>query len=275
MRKKLMRAGSLLLVFIIILTSLVTAISTKAQVPTYTLTIDPIVNPYIGETDRSSLPTSASSLRLNSYDANATDFDTNLCINDDDIIAQDIRETMVERKASLNIYYKSNVELDDNSLQTLFGRWVETALAETENPDEGDYLRWVYKIIDVHTINGITDGINYYYHIPLSFEYYTTRAQEDELDEKIEEVIQGFNFDASATSRQKFDAIYAYITDNVVYDYDNLDNDDYYLKHTAYAALINGTAVCQGYATLYYRLARECGLETRVITGKSRDENHA
>lgn len=37
---------------------------------------------------------------------------------------------------------------------------------------------------------------------------------------------------------------------NVTYDYASLKNPNYLLKHTAYAALMNKTAVCQGYAAL-------------------------
>jgi hypothetical protein len=45
------------------------------------------------------------------------------------------------------------------------------------------------------------------------------------------------------------------------------------LKHTAYAAAINHTAVCQGYAVLFYRLALECGIDARVIAGKGKGAN--
>lgn len=54
---------------------------------------------------------------------------------------------------------------------------------------------------------------------------------------------------------------------NVKYDYENLDDTDYKLKYTAYAALLNGTAVCQGYANLLYRMALEAGIDARFISG--------
>lgn len=273
MRKKIFRLCSFALVFVMLFTSMATATWVKAENSSYTLTVEDIVNPYNSESEETSA--SVFSLRPDVYYGNALPFDISLCISDYDVIAQNIREAMVLRKASLDIYYKSSVEYDGDSFSPVINQWAEMALSETENPYEGDYLRWVYKIIDVQTINVIPDSSTYYYHIPVTFEYYTTRAQEEILDAKIEEVIEGFNFDANSTPRQKSDTIYKYITDNVTYDYTNLDNAEYYLKHTAYAALIDGTAVCQGYALLYYRLARECGLETRVITGRSRGENHA
>ena len=53
----------------------------------------------------------------------------------------------------------------------------------------------------------------------------------------------------------------------MTYDYDNLNNQDYYLKHSAYAAMIHGKAVCQGFAVLFYRLALELGVDCRYISG--------
>ena len=62
-------------------------------------------------------------------------------------------------------------------------------------------------------------------------------------------------------------AIYDWITRNVRYDYANLGNDSYLLQYTAYAAVINRTAVCNGYASLFYRLANDAGIDCRFITG--------
>ena len=39
------------------------------------------------------------------------------------------------------------------------------------------------------------------------------------------------------------------------------------MKFTAYAAVTTGKSVCQGYATLFYRLAKMQGISSRVIAG--------
>jgi hypothetical protein len=54
------------------------------------------------------------------------------------------------------------------------------------------------------------------------------------------------------------------------YDYSESAEGDY-TKYTTYGAIINGKAVCQGYASLFYRLSKEIDLESRVITST----NHA
>ena len=49
----------------------------------------------------------------------------------------------------------------------------------------------------------------------------------------------------------------------------NIGNSGYYNNaHTAYGALCEGSAVCDGYATAYALLLKELGIESKVVTGK-------
>ena len=72
----------------------------------------------------------------------------------------------------------------------------------------------------------------------------------------------------------KITAIYDYICENVTYDEAGLASKNP-LSFSAYAALINKTSVCQGYANLFYRLALELGVDARVITGTGNGGPHA
>ena len=38
-------------------------------------------------------------------------------------------------------------------------------------------------------------------------------------------------------------------------------------QYTAYAALLDQKAACQGYAVLFYRMALELGVDSRLISG--------
>ena len=53
----------------------------------------------------------------------------------------------------------------------------------------------------------------------------------------------------------------------------NCEYDMTLSKHTAYDALVNGTAVCQGYALAFLDLAHELGLSCEIVSSKSL--NHA
>ena len=88
------------------------------------------------------------------------------------------------------------------------------------------------------------------------------------MDQAVADLLSSLDL-SSKTDYQKIKAIYDYICSNITYDYDNLYDDSYTLKHSSYAALINKKAVCQGYASLFYRLALEAGIDARVISGDS------
>ncbi len=191
--------------------------------------------------------------------------------------ADEVREMMTNREKYYSIKYKSKVlytEQNQDDFTEIITKLVERAYQETDQPNQGDYLKYVLSKYG-YMLSGFGDGKDYYYTVDLEIQYYTTANQEQRVDNKIDEIIDDFGFNNSTTDKQKCDAIYDYITENVRYDYKTLNDDEYLLKYTAYAALINKTAVCQGYATLFYRMAKECGLSARVISGTSRGEGHA
>ena len=208
------------------------------------------------------------------YSDGLDDFDATLYSSDKEVSATVIREGMEDRLATVTVYYKTNVQLTEETANTLFSELQELAFKETDIATQGDSLRLGYKSSSA-AIEGVSDGTYCYYKYIINYEYYTTAEQEAELTEAVKTVIKSFDFTENTTERAKTDTIYRYITSNVTYDNENLNNESYYLKFTPYAALINKTAVCQGYALLYYRLAEEAGLDSRVITGTSLAQNHA
>lgn len=68
--------------------------------------------------------------------------------------------------------------------------------------------------------------------------------------------------------------VHNYIVNNCVYatDYET-NNDPYY--YTAYGALVNGKAVCDGYASAAKILFDLCGIENIKVTGTSKGNGHA
>lgn len=190
-------------------------------------------------------------------------------------VAELLRSAMINSETELTIKFAFEGEFTQSVFSALVSDWFEKALAECEKSNGGDYLRFRYA-------GYATKGGTYWSRdgkcfctIPLVIEYYSNTAQEEIVALAIKDVITSFGFTENTGDKAKCDAIYDFITKNVSYDYDNLYDPNYNLKFSAYAALINGKSVCQGYATLFYRIARECGLETRIITGISNGEHHA
>ena len=171
------------------------------------------------------------------------------------------REQMKRRKEIITV----KVMTDD--VEEIAGEISDAAMAHTGNPKEGDYLQWQFGGWKCSS-SYYSFGGNYYCTMNYTMTYYTTAAQEAELDNAIALAKTNLGLNSSTMNDyQKIKAIYDYMTKNITYDYANLNDDSYRLKYTAYAAMINKTAVCQGYAVLLYRMALECGVDARVITG--------
>lgn len=188
----------------------------------------------------------------------------------ENILISQLLTAMINRQETVTLYYQTPQEYNPNWL----GNWFTKALAESNDSHGGDYMRWSYGGYEAK-ISYRKSG-NWQYTYTLALTYYTTAAQEAELDRKLTTVLNSLGVKGTSLSNvEKTERIYDYICANVTYDYANLNNDAYNLKYTAYAALINRTAVCQGYATLLYRMQEEAGIDTRVITGIGNGGPHA
>ncbi len=195
---------------------------------------------------------------------------SNEFISDERVIAETLRTAMENRQDDITINYASKGPVDESTINN----WIEMALEETDSPTQGDYLRFV--------LGGSACEWEYYYEgdtcfnvIDVEMFYYTSLEQEHELTNEVNKVLNSFAFNDSTSDYNKIEKIYDYICSNITYDYENLNDNEYKLKYTAYAALMNKTAVCQGYATLMYRMLEACGIDSRIITGVSHGENHA
>ena len=154
-------------------------------------------------------------------------------------------------------------------------RAQEAAFVHTGNPLEGDSLRWGYGPFHI-TLTGYSSSTGYYLTYTYTIGYYMDAEQEQALEAKETQVLGSLGL-APQTSYGKTKTIYGYICDHVTYDKENLEDEEYTLKYSPYAAMINGTAVCQGYAVLLYQMLLRAGVDTRLIAGQANSsrENHA
>ena len=177
-----------------------------------------------------------------------------------------LREGMKNRQSSITVTFKSETQLQ-NGDQALFDIFNE-AISHTGDPKEGDYLGFQYNGWNMSGGTGryVEGGI--IYTLPYTVSYHTTAEQENEMDEAVETYLTtNQDFLNAQNDYEKVKAIHDYMCDNITYDNDHLSDLNYKLQFTGYAALINKTAVCQGYAVLFYRLALENGIDSRIIRG--------
>lgn len=104
--------------------------------------------------------------------------------------------------------------------------------------------------------------------------FLSSMAQEDEATKEADKIIQSLHLDGMS-EYEKLRAIYDWLCKNVKYDNSTPGSEtEMLLQHSAYAALVKHTAVCQGYATAFYRLALMAGLNARMVTGTGAGEPH-
>ena len=175
--------------------------------------------------------------------------------------AKQMRQAMVERAYAFSVSFKSAESSAQDAVYAMFDK----AVAHTGNPKEGDYLLYTYGGWYASWSYYYDSGY-YYISIDFDLDYYTTASQEAAMDTAVKNLMAKLDLDGK-TDYQKIYAIYDYITETVRYDHTNLNNDSHLLKYTGYAALVNKTAVCQGYANLFYRLALEADVDARIISG--------
>ena len=186
-----------------------------------------------------------------------------------------IRDDLVARDTTIrvNISFPYNEDTVQQDAEKQIYAIMASAMAHTGNPVEGDYLLWQYTGFSVEFGNYTFSGQNLGATVTFTMTYHSSAEQEAEMDTAVSALLGQLNV-SGEDDYTKLRAIYDYLTENITYDYDNLGNDSYKLKHTAYAALINKTAVCQGYSALLYRLALELGVDCRMIPGNSDGQAH-
>lgn len=176
-------------------------------------------------------------------------------------VISSVRDNMIKRSNSFSVEVKST----DSDYGKIASSIVENAVSDeyATTSDAGDYLSLSYSVYSCSVNISKKDNL-YTYKINYNFQYYTSSAEEQKLKKQITSVLSSLNLNKKS-DYEKVKAIHDYICKNVKYDNKNLNNSNYTKKFTAYAALINGTSVCQGYATLFYKMCKEAGVDSKII----------
>ena len=237
------------------------------------------INPaYIGIETEADLPESSCSeeelieqLRQlsgigNNDPRNARFRSTSRILYDLDSAAVELRKQMLSFEAEAVIQLRLSSVPSDALWENFATSIYLNAIKHTGIPTQGDYLRYEcggYRATGGYGQTADSSGLYSYtfHYIP---HYYTSSEQEAEVSSKVSSILAELSL-TGKSDYEKIRAIYQYLTDHV--EYGGSGNTQY----TAYAALINNLAVCQGYATAFYRLCLESGIDARVISSRSMD----
>ena len=179
-----------------------------------------------------------------------------------------ILEQLIKRESTIKVSFR----LDNPPEERLAGDFFDAAIAHTGEPAAGDYIKFQMGGYGADVEVSPDGSGGYIATVTYTVDFYTTAAQERLVDQKVAEIAEELGLD-ELDNFECVRAIYKYITSHVSYDYDHLEDDNYTLKYTAYAALFDGKAVCQGYAALFYRLANANYAYSRIISGTGGPDN--
>lgn len=238
--------------------------------PVETVTLEPVTEIWINPEYRDLF----SEADIGASDISGFEGEGTPCSSPEEVI-EALREGLVNRqeKPTATLVttraYHEETKLQTDILNSLFDH--------TGAPKEGDYLRRdigyseISMGISCTTQDGVTTWT--YTFILTDIQYFTTAAQEREMDQEVSRVLSSLALDGKS-QKEKIDAIYNYLIRNVKYVSDaELADESNVIKYSSYAALVQHNAVCQGFAGAFYRLCLEIGIDSRIVSSDAM--NHA
>lgn len=185
-------------------------------------------------------------------------------------VVSSVRGALVRNSSCITIRFGSSDDVRSELLE-LADHLVKAAMQETQSPVEGDYIRYQYGGYESSYTYAQSES-GWSYELKIVPKYYSYHEYEEKVTEKVREIVMDFGFDENTSDYEKIRTVYEYVCENVTYDRIHKKNENYFLRSTSYAALIWGNATCQGYCVTMYRLLREVGINTRIITGTADGE---
>ncbi|ABS20839.1 MULTISPECIES: S-layer homology domain-containing protein [Bacillus cereus group] len=105
------------------------------------------------------------------------------------------------------------------------------------------------------------------YRFTLNITYRESKEQREYVMKQTKAIVQSI-IQSGMDDHERVKAIHDYVVKHIAYDTS-------YHAYTAYEALANRSAVCQGYALLTYQLLKEAGIDNHIVTGTGNGEPHA
>lgn len=175
-----------------------------------------------------------------------------ITVNSTTDIVDQLYKGLMNRSAQVTFTYKGSTAKLKSMLQDSF----ETAL------EKDPYTMY---ILDSY---GLTWRSNAYSAlVTVDMKYRETVTQTKYVNEKVAQTVAQI-ITPGMNDHQKVKAIHDWVVQHLKYD-------ETYTRYTAYEALYDGTAVCQGYALLSYALLKQAGVENKIVEGTAGGELHA
>ena len=179
--------------------------------------------------------------------------------------AKSVRALLAERQEKVTVNFELTGTGSD--IEELALEIFDIATEHTRVAYEGDYI-YMNILNMLAPIKWSASGDKVSGSVTYEMNYAADAAKEKEAAAATESALASLALDGKS-EYEKAKAIYDFICDNIEYDFTYQE-----ISHSSYAAIVLKKAVCQGYSSLFYRMALSAGLDCRVITGVSNNEEH-
>lgn len=206
----------------------------------------------------SSIITGALHMPSVSYAATKQVGDTTNSVNDAKLITefqQELQQHLNNRETNITIKYKTKHANVQEVLDTLVQAYNQTL-------EKDEYLKY-----NISSTKFSIRGLPGNYSFTLNISYRETKEQSQYVMKQAKSIVNSI-ITTGMDENEKVKAIHDYVVKHVSYD-TSLQS------YTAYDALVNRSAVCQGYALLTYQLLKEAGIQSHIVTGTGNGQSHA
>lgn len=159
---------------------------------------------------------------------------------------------------------KCNYDIKQNAKVYIENQIKAVYAIDKKSSSDNDYLRFsIYGYQWSSEQNTGSHTTTYQFQVT----YLESSDQLTKVNAKVKGIISSLKL-KNASDYQKVKLIHDYLVKKITYDQS-------YTNYTAYSALIENSAVCQGYSLAAYKLLTEAGIPCRIISGTGNGGDHA
>ncbi|MGE6347312.1 S-layer homology domain-containing protein [Bacillus mycoides] len=158
-------------------------------------------------------------------------------------------------ETNITLPYKTKNSNTEEVMNTLFTAYKEVA-------SKNEYTNYNRSNVS-YSLSGSPGN----YTFTLNITYRETKEQTEYVMKQAKAIVSSI-IQTGMDDHEKVKAIHDYVVKHVSYDTS-------YKAYTAYEALANRSAVCQGYTLLTYQLLKEAGIENHFVVGTGDGQPHA
>ncbi|MED1410342.1 S-layer homology domain-containing protein [Bacillus paramycoides] len=158
-------------------------------------------------------------------------------------------------ETNITLPYQTKNSNTEEVMNTLFNAYKEVA-------NKNEYTNYNRSNVS-YSLSGSPGNYTFTLHIT----YRETKEQTEYVMKQAKAIVSSI-IQVGMDDHEKVKAIHDYVVKHVSYDTS-------YKAYTAYEALANRSAVCQGYALLTYQLLKEAGIENHFVVGTGDGQPHA